>query len=77
QVKSETEAGRVSIRNIRRDANGDNKELLKEKEITEDQAKKAEDDIQKITDKMIAQDDALAAKKEQDLSAVEVLRFPN
>lgn len=39
-VKSETEAGRVSIRNIRRDANGDIKELLKEKEITEDQAKK-------------------------------------
>nr|AAX78163.1 unknown protein [synthetic construct] len=69
-VKSETEAGRVSIRNIRRDANGDIKELLKEKEITEDQAKKAEDDIQKITDKMIAQADALAAKKEQDLMAV-------
>ncbi|MDE4994465.1 ribosome recycling factor, partial [Francisella tularensis subsp. holarctica] len=69
-VKSETEAGRVSIRNIRRDANGDNKELLKEKEITEDQAKKAEDDIQNITDKMIAQADALAAKKEHDLMAV-------
>ncbi|MFV9931413.1 MAG: ribosome recycling factor [Francisella endosymbiont of Hyalomma asiaticum] len=69
-VKSETEAGRVSIRNIRRDANSDIKELLKEKEITKDQAKKAEDDIQKITDKMIAQADALAAKKEQDLIVV-------
>ncbi|MDE5007129.1 ribosome recycling factor, partial [Francisella tularensis subsp. holarctica] len=69
-VKSETEAGRVYIRNIRRDANGDIKELLKEKEITEEQAKKAEDDIQKITDKRIAQADALAAKKEQDLMAV-------
>ena len=69
-VKSETENGRISIRNIRRDANSDIKELLKEKEITEDEAKKAEDNIQKITDKMIAQADALAAKKEQDLMAV-------
>ncbi|MDE4940401.1 ribosome recycling factor, partial [Francisella tularensis subsp. holarctica] len=54
----------------RRDANGEIKELLKEKEITEDQAIKAEDDIQKITDKMIAHADALAAKKEQYLMAV-------
>ncbi|MBK2106167.1 ribosome recycling factor [Francisella philomiragia] len=69
-VKSETESGRVSIRNIRRDANGDIKELLKEKEITEDEAKRAEDNIQKITDKMIAQADALAVKKEQDLMVV-------
>lgn len=69
-VKSETESGRVSIRNIRRDANGDIKELLKEKEITEDKAKRAEDNIQKITDKMIAQADALAVKKEQDLMVV-------
>ncbi|AFJ42767.1 ribosome recycling factor [Francisella orientalis] len=69
-VKSETESGRVSIRNIRRDANSDIKELLKEKEITEDEAKRAEDNIQKITDKMIAQADALAVKKEQDLMEV-------
>ena len=69
-VKSETESGRVSIRNIRRDANGDIKELLKEKEITEDEAKRAEDNIQKITDKMVAQADALAVKKEQDLMEV-------
>ncbi len=69
-VKSETESGRVSIRNIRRDANSDIKELLKEKEITEDEAKRAEDNIQKITDKMIAQADALAVKKEQDLMVV-------
>ncbi|MED7788375.1 ribosome recycling factor [Francisella sp. 19X1-34] len=69
-VKSETESGRVSIRNIRRDANSDIKELLKEKEITEDEAKRAEDNIQKITDKMVAQADALAVKKEQDLMEV-------
>ncbi|AJC48555.1 ribosome recycling factor [Allofrancisella guangzhouensis] len=69
-VKSETENGRISIRNIRRDANSDIKELLKEKEITEDEAKRAEDNIQKITDKMIAQADAMAAKKEHDLMSL-------
>ncbi|QIV95105.1 ribosome recycling factor [Allofrancisella frigidaquae] len=69
-VKSETENGRISIRNIRRDANGDIKELLKEKQITEDEAKRAEDSIQKLTDKMVAQADAMAAKKEQDLMSV-------
>jgi len=69
-VKSETENGRVSIRNIRRDANGDFKDLLKEKEINEDDAKRAEASIQKITDKMIAQADALAIKKEQELMVV-------
>ena len=69
-VKSETENGRISIRNIRRDANGDVKELLKEKEITEDEAKRGENAIQKITDKMIAQADAMAAKKEQELMAI-------
>ena len=67
QVKSETENGKVSVRNIRRDANSDFKDLLKEKEISEDEAKRAEDSIQKITDKMIAQADALATKKEADL----------
>ena len=69
-VKSETENSRISIRNIRRDANGDFKNLLKEKELTEDEAKRAEDNIQKITDKMIAQADILAVKKEQELLAV-------
>ncbi|KEI35238.1 ribosome recycling factor [Francisella sp. W12-1067] len=69
-VKSETENGRISIRNIRRDANGDIKELLKEKQITEDEAKRAEDSIQKLTDKMVAQADAMAAKKEQDLMSL-------
>lgn len=66
-VKSEAENGKISIRNIRRDANGDFKDLLKEKEISEDEAKKAEDNIQKLTDKMVAQTDILATKKEQDL----------
>lgn len=66
-VKSEAESGRVSIRNIRRDANSDIKELLKEKEVAEDDAKKAEVNIQKITNLMIAQADAMAIKKEDEL----------
>jgi ribosome recycling factor len=70
QVKSETENGRISIRNIRRDANGDFKDLLKDKDISEDESKRAEDNIQKMTDKMIAEADALAVKKEQELLAV-------
>ena len=69
-VKSETENGKISVRNIRRDANGDIKELLKEKEISEDDAKRAEDNIQKITDKMVASADELSAKKEQELMSL-------
>lgn len=49
-VKDEAEQAKVAIRNIRRDANSDFKELLKEKEVSEDEAHKAEDNIQKITD---------------------------
>ena len=67
QVKSEAENGRISIRNIRRDANSDFKDLLKDKDISEDESKRAEDNIQKMTDKMIAEADALATKKEKDL----------
>ncbi|WP_420836627.1 MULTISPECIES: ribosome recycling factor [Aliidiomarina] len=63
-VRSEAEQGRVAVRNIRRDANGDLKELLKEKEITEDDEHKGQDDIQKITDEAIKKiDDALTAKE--------------
>ena len=69
-VKSEAEKGRISIRNIRRDANSDIKELLKEKEITEDEAKKAEANIQKVTNKMIANADKMANKKEHDLMSL-------
>ncbi|MFC3150465.1 ribosome recycling factor [Litoribrevibacter euphylliae] len=70
QARGEAETGRVSVRNIRRDANSDIKDLLKEKEITEDDARRAEDDIQKITDKFIAQVDADLAKKEKDLMEI-------
>ena len=69
-VRGEAEAGRVAIRNIRRDANGDFKDLLKEKEITEDEERGAEDAVQKLTDKYIAEVDALLQQKEQDLMEI-------
>ncbi len=70
QARSEAEGARVSIRNVRRDAIGDVKELLKEKEIGEDDDRRAQDDIQKITDKFVAQVDAALATKEKDLMEI-------
>ncbi|WP_116472479.1 ribosome recycling factor [Zobellella maritima] len=65
-VRNEAEQGRVAIRNIRRDANGDLKALLKDKEISEDEDRRAQDDIQKLTDLYIKQvDEALAAKEKE------------
>lgn len=69
-VRNEAEQGRVAIRNIRRDANSDLKELLKEKEISEDEEHKATDDIQKLTDTYIAKIDELLVEKEKDLMEV-------
>jgi len=69
-VRAEAESARVAIRNIRRDANTDCKELLKEKQITEDQVRRAEDDIQKLTDKFIAEVDRHLAEKEADLMEI-------
>ncbi|RUO80563.1 ribosome recycling factor [Idiomarina tyrosinivorans] len=69
-VRADAENGRIAIRNIRRDANADVKELLKEKEITEDEEHKAVDEIQKVTDSYIAKVDELLKAKEQDLMEV-------
>jgi ribosome recycling factor len=69
-VRNEAEAGRVAIRNIRRDANSDFKDLLKEKEITEDEERGAEDAVQKLTDRYVAEVDELLQQKEQDLMAI-------
>jgi len=69
-VRHEAENARVAVRNIRRDANHDVKELLKEKEITEDDARRAEDDVQKITDKHIAEIDQILTEKEKDLMEI-------
>ena len=66
-VRQVGEGARVAILNIRRDVLGDIKKLLKEKEITEDDERRAQDDIQKITDKYIAQVDKLLEDKEKDL----------
>ena len=69
-AKSDAETARVSIRNIRRDANSDIKELLKEKEISEDEEKRASDSIQKLTDRFVAEVDKLLQEKEKDLMVV-------
>lgn len=69
-VREEAERARVSIRNIRREANNDVKELLKAKDITEDDERRSEAAVQKITDEFIAQIDKMAADKEKDLMAI-------
>ncbi len=69
-VRGEAEGGKIAIRNIRRDANTDFKSLLKEKEISEDEHRQAEDEIQKITDTFIKQVDELLAKKEAELMEI-------
>ena len=69
-VKSEAENARVAVRNIRRDANAHLKELVKNKEASEDEERRATDDIQKLTDKYIAELDRALAEKEKDLMAV-------
>jgi len=70
QARSEAETARVAVRNVRRDANGDFKSLLKDKEITEDDQRQGEDEIQKLTDKYIAEIDKALTAKEQDLMQV-------
>ncbi len=66
-VRGEAEQGRVSIRNIRRDANDQIKALLKDKEISEDDERKSQDSIQKVTDVAIKKLDAVLAEKEKEL----------
>jgi ribosome recycling factor len=66
-VKQEGENAKVAVRNIRRDANSDIKGLLKEKEISEDEERRAQDDIQKLTDKYVVEIDQLLETKEKDL----------
>lgn len=70
QAKNEAEGARVAIRNIRRDANAQLKDLLKNKEISEDDQRRAEERIQKLTDKFIASVDAAFGVKEKDLLSI-------
>lgn len=69
-VKQEAEQGRVAIRNIRRDANADLKELVKEKEISEDDERGALEVVQKLTDKHIQQIEELLVAKEKELMEI-------
>ncbi|MGL6045869.1 MAG: ribosome-recycling factor, partial [Vogesella sp.] len=69
-VRAEAEGARVAVRNVRRDANNDFKNLLKDKAITEDEERRGQDDIQKLTDKYIAEVDKALATKEAELLAV-------
>ena len=67
---AEGESGKVAIRNIRRDANSDFKSLLKDKDITEDDEKRAQDLVQKLTDKYVAQVDEVVKEKEAEILTV-------
>ena len=69
-VRKDGEAAKVAIRNIRRDANADFKDLVKEKEISEDEERKAHDKVQKLTDENIAQVDRVLAEKEAELMEI-------
>ena len=69
-VKGEAENARVAVRNVRRDANNALKDLLKSKGISEDEERRAQDDIQKLTDRHIADIDKALAAKEADLMAI-------
>lgn len=69
-VRSESENAKVSVRNIRRDANDQLKKLLKDKEISEDDERRAQDEIQKLTDRFVAEVDKALLAKEADLMAI-------
>ena len=69
-VRGEAEGAKVAIRNVRRDANDTLKKLLKDKEISEDDERRLQDDVQKMTDKSVLEVDRLLAAKEIDLMAV-------
>ena len=67
---NEGENGKIAVRNIRREANSDFKSLLKEKEISEDDDKQAHDNVQKLTDKYVAQIDEVVKEKEAEILTV-------
>jgi ribosome recycling factor len=69
-VRNEGEGAKIAVRNLRRDANESIKKLVKDKEASEDDQKRAEADIQKVTDRHVAAIDQLVAAKEQDIMAV-------
>ena len=70
QARDAAEDARIAVRNIRRDALSQLKDLVKEKEISEDEERRAADDIQKLTDKAVADIEVATKQKEADLMAV-------
>jgi len=70
QARHEAESARVSVRNARRDAMGMLKELVKEKEISEDDERRGQEDVQKLTDSFVARIEKLLAEKESDLMEI-------
>ncbi len=70
QARADAEHGRVSVRNARRDANSTLKELLKDKDISEDDERRGEEEVQKLTDRFIAEVEKFLKAKEEDLMAV-------
>jgi ribosome recycling factor len=69
-ARHEAEQARVAVRNIRRDANGELKELVKEKLISEDEERRGQELVQKLTDQYVKEVDAVLAEKEQDLMSI-------
>jgi ribosome recycling factor len=69
-LRQDAEGARVAVRNVRRDVMGDVKEMLKEKLVSQDEERKAETDIQKLTDKHIADIEQLLAAKEKEVMQV-------
>ena len=69
-VKSEGEDAKIAIRNLRRDANNQLKEVLKAKEVSEDDERRAQDDVQKLTDRNIAEIDRMVTQKEAEIMTV-------
>jgi ribosome recycling factor len=69
-VRHEGENARVAVRNVRRDANNHLKDLLKQKKVAEDEERRAQDEVQKLTDRSIAEIDKLLQQKEAELMAV-------
>ncbi len=69
-VKHEGENAKVAVRNLRRDANNHLKDMLKKKEVSEDDERRAQDDVQKLTDRFIADIDKLIVEKEKEILTV-------
>jgi len=69
-VKSEAEGAKIAVRNLRRDANEQFKKLVKDKTISEDDDRRGQDDVQKLTDKFVAEIDKLVAEKEKEIMTV-------